>query len=55
MPNTQLIQWSLWGFSLLAGVGAIRDILWKIVVSCGLRDFPIKIVFNLLKNVVFSS
>jgi predicted nucleic acid-binding Zn-ribbon protein len=23
MPNTQLIQWSLWGFSLLAGVGAI--------------------------------
>ena len=23
MPNTQLLQWSLWGFSLLAGVGAI--------------------------------
>lgn len=23
MPDTQLIQWSLWGLSLLAGVGAI--------------------------------
>ena len=23
MPNTQLLHWSLWGLSLLAGVGAI--------------------------------
>ena len=23
MPNAQLLQWSLWGLSLLAGVGAI--------------------------------